>query len=267
MNKFTLVASAAALLALSANVMAEEKEVQDMSDPLAVFTQGGFGVTNKGLNLKIGQTYDTGSATTMGMNIVEIKGFGGEALGWDSNSVRDNSIDSFRFRNFEVDLTNGRGAQIDASFDVERENLSASYSLMQALPKMGFIQFYPILGAGVSIQNDAIDRIEMIDGEATPVIDNGYSMDGVYTVAGMYSKITITDKIWLNYNPMFLSSISGSDFYQDHAFGKGNSDILLHEVAASYQFTPRFNVRYFANFSDEVNFADGDHRLEANYQF
>lgn len=268
MNKLTLAAvSISALFTFSSNAVAEEKEVQDMSDPLAVFTQGGFGITNKGLNLKIGQTYDTGNVETMGMNIIEVKGFGGEALGWDSNSVRDNSIDSFRYRNFEVNLTNGRGAQIDALFDVERENLSASYSFIQALPKWGIIQLYPILGAGVSVQNDAIDRIDMVDGQATPVIDNGYSMDGVYTVAGMYSKITITDKIWLNYNPMFLSSISGSDFYQDHAYGKNNSDILLHEVAASYQFTPRFNIRYFANFSDEVNFSDGDHRLEANYQF
>ena len=264
MKKITL--SALALLAMSANAMAEE-EVQDMSDPLAVFTQGGFGVTNKGLNLKIGQTYDTGSDTSMGMNIVELKGFGGEALGWDNNSVKDNSIDSIRYRNFEVDLTNGRGAQLDVSFDVERENASASYSFIQALPKMGFIQFFPLLGAGVSIQNDAIDRVEMVDGEATPVIDNGYSMDGVYTVAGLYSKITVTDKIWLNYNPMFLSSISGSDFYQDNAYGSGNGDILLHEVVASYQVNPRFNVRYFANFSDEVTFSDGDHRVEVNYQF
>lgn len=90
-------------------------------------------------------------------------------------------------------------------------------------------------------------------------------MDGVYTVAGLYSKITVTDQIWLNYNPMFLSSISGPDFYQDNTYGIGNSDILLHEVVASYQVTPRFNIHYFANFSDEVNFSEGDHRVEVNY--
>lgn len=29
---------------------AQESEVQDMSDPLAVYTQAGFGYTDKGLN-------------------------------------------------------------------------------------------------------------------------------------------------------------------------------------------------------------------------
>ncbi|MDO6575014.1 hypothetical protein, partial [Staphylococcus pasteuri_A] len=81
-----------------------EQELQDMSDPLAVYTQAGVGVTNKGLNLKVGQTYDTGNANTMAMNIIEVKGFAGEALGWDGSSQRDDSVDSIRFRNFGVDL-------------------------------------------------------------------------------------------------------------------------------------------------------------------
>jgi hypothetical protein len=55
-------------------VAADEKAVQDMSDPLAVYTQVGIGATNKGLNLKIGQAYDTGIATTAGMNVIEVKG-------------------------------------------------------------------------------------------------------------------------------------------------------------------------------------------------
>lgn len=46
---FTLISSS-----LSLNVLAQEaeKEVQDMSDPLAVYTQAGMGVTNKGINLR-----------------------------------------------------------------------------------------------------------------------------------------------------------------------------------------------------------------------
>ncbi|WP_198589565.1 hypothetical protein [Shewanella sp. 10N.286.51.B7] len=51
-----------------------EKEVQDMSDPLAVYTQVGGGITDAGLNLKLGQTYDTNNPETMGMNIIEGKG-------------------------------------------------------------------------------------------------------------------------------------------------------------------------------------------------
>lgn len=69
------------LLASSALVSAQEEHVQDMSDPLAVYTQVGFGVTDKGLNFKFGQAYDTGSSTTMGMSIIELKGVAGEQFG------------------------------------------------------------------------------------------------------------------------------------------------------------------------------------------
>ena len=76
-----------------------------MSDPLAVYTQIGGGSTNKGLNFKVGQAYDTGIATTAGMNVIEVKGIYGDALGWESDNKTTDSIDSFRFRNFSVDLT------------------------------------------------------------------------------------------------------------------------------------------------------------------
>ncbi|WP_286261545.1 hypothetical protein [Thalassotalea atypica] len=257
-----LVAALVSQTAFAADT-AEEKELQDMSDPLAVFSQFGVGYTDRGLNIKYGKSYDPGVENTMAMNIVELKGFLGEDIGFSQIVEEDNSIDSFRFRNFKVDMTNGRGNQIDIAYDIETDTANASYSFIQALPKWGRVQFFPILGAGVTIQNDAIDSIE--NGEK--VIDEGYSMTGTYTVAGMYSKVTITDNIWFNYNPMFLSSLSGSDFYKDNAYGMGNSDILLHEVALSYQINPRSNVRYFANFSDEVNYKDGEHRIEYNYQF
>ena len=251
-------------LALTAQAAeGEDQELQDMSDPLAVFSQLGAGYTDRGINLKYGESYDTGNPTTMGMNVVELKGIGGEALGFSNTVEPDNSIDSFRFRNFEVDLTTGRGTQIDLNYDVESESANASYSFMQALPKWGRIQLYPIVGLGVNIQNNAVDKV--IDGQ--PQIDDGYSVPGLYAVAGMYSKITITDKIWANYNPMYLTSVAGSDYYQNNTYGQANDDLLLHEVALSYQINPRTNIRYFANFTDEVNFKDGEHRIEFNYQF
>lgn len=46
-------------VALSGSALAETQDVQDMSDPLSVYTQAGLGYTDKGLNLKIGQAYDT----------------------------------------------------------------------------------------------------------------------------------------------------------------------------------------------------------------
>ncbi|WP_210498334.1 hypothetical protein [Vibrio crassostreae] len=254
MNKFNKISLALLATTFATGAIATEtetqKEVQDMSDPLAVFTQAGVGVTNKGLNLKIGKTYDTGSDVKMGMNLIEVKGFGGEALGWDGSSAKDNSIDSFRFRNFTVDTTNGRGAQIDMNYDVEAEALDASYSFIQALPKFGFVQLYPLAGAGVRVANDA---------------DVGYTAQGTYALVGTYSKITITDKIWLNYNPMYLSTLSGSDSFKETGFGEDS--IFLHEFAASYQISPIMNVRYFANWDEHNSFGEGDHRVEFNYQF
>ncbi len=71
-----------------------------MSDPTAVYTQAGIGITNKGINVKIGDSYDTGNPDTMAMNIFELKGIAGDTFGWDSDDVKDNSVDTIRFRNF-----------------------------------------------------------------------------------------------------------------------------------------------------------------------
>ena len=251
-----LTASVFASLLASSFSLAQD-EVQDMSDPLAIFTQVGAGATNKGLNLKIGKTYDTGSDKTMGMNVLELKGFGGELVGWDGSSQRDDSIDSFRFRNFSVNMENGRGAQIDISYGIENERADASYSFIQALPKFGPVQFFPLAGFGASIQNNAI---------GDNGIESGYTMPGTFALVGTYTKIEVTDKIWLNYNPMYMTALSGSDYYKSNAFGLGEGDQLFHEFALSYQFTPRFNVRYFANWNADIDFSEGDHRLEFNYQ-
>ncbi|CAK1735177.1 exported hypothetical protein [Vibrio crassostreae] len=103
------------LLLIAPFVIAEES-VQDMSDPLAIYTQAGVGFTNHGINLKVGATYNTGVSTEVGMNIFEVKGFAGDSAGWSSSRERNNSIDSIRYRNFEVDLTNGRGSQVDINY-------------------------------------------------------------------------------------------------------------------------------------------------------
>ena len=254
------------LLLCSTSVSAQESndDIQDMSDPLAVYTQAGAGYTDKGLNLKVGQTYDTGSDTTMGMNIIEIKGIGGEAVGWngDARSDNDDSIDSLRFRNFSVDLTNGRGAQVDVDWNFDTNQGSASYSFIQALPKMGPVSLYPLAGLGLA----AGEAYDPQDKGAAQAQDR-YDLHGSFYVAGLYSKIEITDKIWINYNPMYLGTISGSEEYKDNAYGIDNDAILTHEAAISYQITKRSNVRYFANWTEDTHYSDGDHRIEFNYQF
>ncbi len=239
-----------------------QSEAADMSDPLAVYSQIGAGITDRGINIKFGQVYDTGDDTTAAMNVVEAKGFFGDALGWSNTVEPDDSIDSFRFRQFHVDLTTFRGSQLDANYDVAREALDLSYSLLQALPPLGAFNFYPLAGAGVTVQNNAVDSVA----NGTPVIDEGFSIPGVYGLVGMFAKWTTSEKTWINYNPTFLFSLAGSDYYLDNSYGIDNSNILLHEVVFSYQLNPRTNIRYFANFSDEVSFGDGEHKIEFNYQ-
>lgn len=249
--------------ALAENETVPEKELQDMSDPLAVYTQAGAGITNKGINIKIGKSYDPGTPKTMAMNIVELKGAFGEAVGWDGTDNKDNSIDSIRFRNFKVDMTDGRGGQVDFNYNFDESPLAdktgdLSYSIMQALPKMWRFNLYPLAGAGASIGKDVLQD----DG----TVDSGYSFNGTFALVGMYGKMAITDKIWLNYNPFWLTTLSGSNIYKEHAYGDGNSSLFTHEFTASYQINPRMTVRYFANWNEDVNFSDGDHRIEVNYQ-
>ncbi|WP_319534438.1 hypothetical protein [uncultured Vibrio sp.] len=236
-----------------------DEQVQDMSDPLAVYTQAGFGITDKGLNIKIGQTYQPSQPGTMAMNVIEMKGIGGEFLGIRDNDDAlygnvDDSIDSFRLRNFQVEMAKGLGRQLDVNYDVDGDKLDASYSFIQALPKWGPFQLFPLAGAGVTVAND-------YSGD-----DKGYEIPGTFTVLGMYGKVELTDKIWINYNPMYMHTLSGSSQYKDTYYA-GEDNIFTHEFALSYQINPRTNVRYFANWNEHVNFGDGDHRIEFNYQF
>ncbi|WED20937.1 hypothetical protein L3Q72_09825 [Vibrio sp. JC009] len=247
------------------SAFAKEAELQDMSDPLAVYTQGGVGITDKGFNIKIGQSYDTGSASTMAMNVIEIKGIAGETLGVrDDDEAKyqsvDDSIDSFRLRNFKVDLNDGRGSQLDISYNKDKDTFTGSYSLIQALPRMGPLNFYPLAGVGLDVMNSESSAYQ------GPDAGSGYTFPGTFAVVGVYSKLKVTDKIWLNYNPMYMVTLSGATWYKDGIYA-GDRDILAHEFAASYQISPRSNIRYFANWSDKVNFGSGDHRIEYNYQF
>ena len=137
----------------------------------------------------------------MGMNVFEIKGIAGEAIGWNGRGA-DDSIDSFRFRNFGVDLTNGRGSQVDMSWDFDNNQGSASYSFIQALPQMGMFNFYPLAGVGIAAGEELVEGTGG-DLDADQLRDR-YNMHGTFYVAGMYAKMQLTDKIWLNYNPMYF---------------------------------------------------------------
>ena len=101
-NKITLGISVLLLGSILSAENNETKKLQDMSDPLAVYTQAGMGYTDKGLNLKLGKAYDSGKPATMAMNILEIQGILGDTLGFRDDQV--DSIDSIRFRNFIITL-------------------------------------------------------------------------------------------------------------------------------------------------------------------
>ncbi|MFV2061605.1 MAG: hypothetical protein ACC653_13045 [Gammaproteobacteria bacterium] len=235
-------------------------DVQDMSDPLAVYTQAGAGYTDKGLNIKIGKSYDSGKADIMAMNVIEIKGILGDTLG--TRDGRKDSIDIVRFRNFIVDTTNGQGTQVDVELNTISNTGSASYSFIQTLPKVGKIQFYPFAGVGLAVANN-VNNHQLWSEANSP---SGYSFPGAYALIGMYSKLEITDKIWFNYNPIWLTSIGGSTAYTENTYAAGEDSVFTHEVSLSYQINPKMNIRYFGNWSDLVNFSDGDQRIEFNYQ-
>lgn len=242
------------------SVFAQSSEVKDMSDPLAVYTSVGIGAATYGMYLFLGKTYNASTPGVQGMNILEFKGWAGDTIGWDRTSKKDSNLDSIRFRNFEVELAKGRGSQIDFDYNVDQDSGYLSYSLIQAIPEFGPFFLYPLAGVGASITNQ-----ESID-SAGDISDDGFKIPGLIYVIGMYAKIVITEKIWLNYNPTFFKTLTGSASFEDNAFGAGNSDILNHEFVASYQFTPRFNIRYFAGWSSELDIANGAHRVQLNFQ-
>ena len=129
---------------------------------------------------------------------------------------------------------------------------------MQALPKMGLFTLYPLAGLGASFGKDVV--------KADSSVDNGYAINGTFALVGLYGKMAITDKVWLNYNPYWFTTLTGTSVYKDHAFGNNNASLFTHEFAVNYQINPRLNIRYFANWNENVNFGDGEHRLELNYQ-
>lgn len=246
MNKISLVTSLALITPFAFAQQAEDS-VQDMSDPLAVYTQAGFGVTDQGINIKIGNSYDTGNPDTMAMNIIELKGIGGDSLGLEGND----SVNSLRFRNFNLDTINGRGAQVDMNWDFENNVGSASYSLMQALPAFGPVQLFPLAGIGLTIEDKVNEN------------SAGYSVPSSFAVVGTYSKITITDKIWLNYNPMYMSTLNHND-KMSHLM-----DGFYHEFIASYQINPKQNIRAYGNYAATESNTDKnmEWRVEFNQQF
>ncbi|WP_295898633.1 hypothetical protein [uncultured Vibrio sp.] len=245
-NKTVKNVALATILSLSvSSVLAGD--YQDMSDPMAVYTQAGVGVTNSGLNIKLGRAYDTNNDSTMAMHVFEAKGFAADTLGLDE----DDSFDSIRYRHFNVNTGNGLGSQVDLNWDFDHQIGSASYSMIQALPEIGPVQLYPLAGVGVNVSEVNVSQ-EIYQGSI------GYTIPSSFALLGLYSKIEVTDNIWLNYNPMYTSQLGGVDSMND-LYG------WQHEVAASYQINSQSNLRAFWNFGEAI---DGtDFRVEYNHQF
>jgi hypothetical protein len=170
------------------------------------------------------------------MHVLELKG----ALGHSLNLEGSDSINEGRYRHFKVNTLNGIGSQIDLNWSFEQQAGRASYSLIQALPAIGSLELYPLAGAGLVINDNA-----------------GYEVPASFATIGLYSKLSITDKIWMNYNPTYSSQLGGNSQLES-IFG------LLHEAAVSYQIDSKQNVRAFVNWGKSLN--STDIRLEYNYQ-
>ena len=270
-RSLTQMASAVALTSLAVTAVAAEaeKDAKDMSDPMAIYTSGGISYGTNGLNLKMMKTLDTGSPTKLSALIVEAKDMDFADDGDTRHGTeRSSGVSNLRLRLFNVDMTTGRGLSYDIiqnldntgdqarnvnpDSDVLNKMGMASIGMMQALPKVGFWQAYPIVGAGLWYGEDA---------------DEGIDTSGVSLNFTMYNKFTVTDKIWLNWNLTYMHGIFGSDNFK----GSMNSadDSLSHEIIASYQIDPRNNLRLWYNASQKQFNDDntGETRLEFNHQF
>lgn len=244
----------------STAAFAKEQEVQDMSDPLAVYTQVGGSYGTNGINFKLGKTLDTGSPTDMSMILFEVKSMLGEHTKDEGSSamnpdMANDGISELRFRKFDVDMTNGRGISMDVIHNFDSNSGTASIGMIQALPKVGFWQAFPIIAAGVQYNDGSMHAA---DGEST-----GLHSDFAFASFTLYNKFQLTDTIWANYNPVYTQAIFGDQLYTDNLRG---SDGLTHEFVLSWQMTPKQNFRLWYN-TTQNNFSDGDFRLEYNQQF
>ncbi len=265
--------SAVALSSLAATAVAAEaeagKDAKDMSDPMAIYTSGGISYGTNGLNLKVMKTLDTGSATKLSAVIVEAKDMDFADDGDVRHGTeRSSGVSNLRLRLFNVDMTTGRGLSYDIIQNLDNtgdqaRNVNpnskalnkmgmASVGMMQALPKIGFWQTYPIIGAGLWYGED---------------VEKGIDTSGVSLNFTMYNKFTVTDKIWLNWNLTYVHGIYGSDSFKDNM--NSADDSLGHEFIASYQIDPRNNLRLWYNASHKQFNDDntGETRLEFNHQF
>ncbi len=110
-------------------------EIQDISRPVSRLYTRWLRLHRQGLNLKVGQTYDTVKQPWAWMFLKSKVSLVKLLVGTIS---ADDSIDSIRFRNF-IRLTNGRGTQVDMSWDFDSNQGSASYSFIQAFATNGHV--------------------------------------------------------------------------------------------------------------------------------
>ena len=63
-----------------------------------------------------------------------------------------------------------------------------------------------------------------------------------------------------------MTSLAGADNYIKNTYGVEENNVFTHEVALNYQITLVFNIRYFGNWSNLVDFSQGGQRIEFHYQ-
>ncbi|WP_051303040.1 hypothetical protein [Psychromonas aquimarina] len=214
---------------------AQPEEVADMSDPTAVYSSAGIGYSNKGANIKFGLQLPSKAENSAHMITVDVKEGG----------------DIIRGRYFNVNLKTGFAGSIDANYDTNTETAHVSFGALQTIPLSEKLTIYPGLYAGVMIGDD-VDEFGKV---------NGVSISAMTATAQMYSKYNITDKLWINLNPAYTTSLYGVE-----------TGVFDLETAVSYQITPRFNARLFhnnnmkvGNYNEELY--ESITRLEFNYAF
>ncbi|MGC9461147.1 hypothetical protein [Vibrio genomosp. F10] len=217
------------------NTFAEEVAAPDMSDPTAVYTSVGVGYGTSGYNAKIGLKLPSTSSNEANMLNLEVK----------------NGGDTFRGRFFNVDNSTGGAISVDAGYDRNSGVANISAGALTTLPLSENIVFYPGLYLGGMIG----DRLN-VDNHTT-----GVDIKALTATGQLYTNFKLTDKLWLNVNPSFTTSLYGI-----------KTDTFDLEVAIGYQITPVFNARFYHNNNVGVGHYDKESyksmtRLEFNYAF
>lgn len=221
----------------------------------------GVATGTDGLNFNV--ELDRNDDTAMSFYRLDAKGVYGEALGWNSDDNQDDSIDTLRVRMGEIHNDSKMGMYMDAEYDRDIERLDASAGIIGEI-KTKQLTIRPFATFGLVAQN-TIESIGPAEVEA------GYTIPGTYATVGAYTEYQVTERVSVQYNPLWKTAVSGKSHHTEHGFidnkDKGHGSILINEFAIAYKINTQVKLQYVAEWDQHTSLSDGEQMIELKYQF